>query len=197
MNKIEYIWRELLYRSIEEKNADFRLSELAEKFGLSTSMVSHALYPLRKAGMVQVGKNNSKVVDAYRLLFFWATRRDVVGDIVYKTYNPMTVFAIEASMPSDVLPTAYSAVRFYSSQMPADYETVYFYSLNPQEIMARFPLNIKKEANIYILKQDPFLRVYKKTPPAQIFADLWNLPQWYGNEYREAVISRIKGQLGL
>ena len=113
MLKIEYIWRELLYRSIEKKNPYFTLSELGKTFHLSTSVVSHAVSPLRELHLVEIAKIKSKVVDVEKLLFFWATRRNLKKDIIYKTHSHLPVFGQEASMPTDVIPTAYSAFRFY------------------------------------------------------------------------------------
>ncbi|PJC81613.1 hypothetical protein CO007_03740, partial [Candidatus Roizmanbacteria bacterium CG_4_8_14_3_um_filter_36_10] len=98
MLKIEYIWRELLYRSIEESRPDFTITELSKIFNLSTSVVSHALKPLKELGIVKINKKNSKILDAERLLFFWATRRNLKKELIYSTYNPLPVQEREASM---------------------------------------------------------------------------------------------------
>lgn len=198
MLKIEYVWRELLYRAIEEKNPDFAIVELAKIFRLSTSLVSHALFPLRELNIVKIGKTKSKIIDAERLLFFWATRRNFKKDIIYQTYNNLPVFEREAAMPTDVSPTAYSAFHFYfKDPLPAEYENIYFYAERLEEIKKRFPLKPKKEANIFILKADPYLRKYKKITLAQIFSDLWNLPEWYAKDFQEAVLLKIKEAMGL
>ncbi|PIV09088.1 hypothetical protein COS51_05000 [Candidatus Roizmanbacteria bacterium CG03_land_8_20_14_0_80_36_21] len=134
MLKIEYIWRELLYRSIEESRPDFTITELSKIFNLSTSVVSHALKPLKELGIVKINKKNSKILDAERLLFFWATRRNLKKELIYSTYNPLPVQEREASMPSKVIPTAYSAFRMYFGNPPADYENIYFYAKNLSEV---------------------------------------------------------------
>jgi hypothetical protein len=198
MLKIEYIWRELLYRAIEQKKPNFAIIELAKMFKLSTSLVSHALFPLRDLNIVKIGKINSQIIDAERLLFFWATRRSFNKDIVYQTYDHLPVFEREALMPPDVFPTAYSAFHFYFKEpLPADYENIYFYSQRLEEVKKRFPQNSKKKANTFILKGDPYLKKYKKTTLAQIFSDLWNLPDWYGKDFQEAVLLKIKQKIGL
>jgi len=196
MLKIEYIWRELLYKAIEEGNPYFTITELARKFHLSTSVVSHATSPLRDLNIVEIGKIKSKVIDSEKLLFFWATRRSLKKDVIYQTRSPLSVFEREALMPADIVPTAYSACRLYFNLLPSDYEKVYFYGDDLEEIEKRFPKNTR-EANIFILKKDPFLALYKKNPMGQIFADLWNLPDWYAKEFQEALLEKIKERIGL
>lgn len=197
MLKIEYIWRELLYRAIEKKAPDFTLQALAGQFNLSTSVVAHALKPLRDLNMVKIGKTISSVIDSERLLFFWATRRNVKKEIIYQTHSSLPVFEREASMPADVFPTAYSACRLYYNLTPADYENIYFYADNGDEIKKRFPDNPKKSPNLFIVRQDEYLPHYKKTTLAQIFADVWNLPEWYAKDFQEAILLKIKSKIGL
>ena len=136
-------------------------------------------------------------MDVERLLFFWATRRNLKKDLIYSTHSDLLIQERETSMPSTVLPTAYSAFGFYFGDPPADYENVYFYAKNDSEIKKRFPKLGKKTNNIFILKQDPFMKKYKKLPLAQIFADLWNLPEWYAKEFSEAILIKIKEKIGL
>ena len=198
MLKIEYVWRELLYRVIEQRNPDFTLLELSKKFSLSTSVISHAVDPLRDLKIVEIRKTRSRIVDAEKLLFFWATRRNLKKDIIYTAFSGLPVFEKEALMPADCLPTAYSFFRLYFKEpLPADYTEVYFYVWNVEEVEKRFPPQPKKEHNIFILQADPYLSKYKKPPLAQVFADLWNLPQWYAKEYTDALLEKIKTLLGL
>lgn len=197
MLKIEFIWRELLYRSIEKKQPNFSINELADRFSLSTSMVSHALHPLRELKIVEVGKTSSQVLDAEKLLFFWATRRRIEKDIIYKTYYPQDIFEIESLMPPQTTPTAYSACRLYLDINPSDYDKVYYYASNDEEISKRFPQNKKNKINIHVLQKDKFLASYKTIPIAQVFVDLWALPDWYAREFRDALLNKIKTELGI
>ena len=197
MLKIELIWRELLFRAIEKKKPDFSIKELADRFAMSTSVVSHALNPLREMRMVTIGKRSSRVIDSEKLLFFWATRRRVEKDIIYKTYDPQEVVQIESLMPPHVIPTAYSACRLYFDINPSDYDKVYYYASNAEDIIKRFPDSGVKKVNIHILKKDDFLGRYKAIPLAQVFADLWALPDWYAREFREALLTKIKTKIGL
>lgn len=196
MLKIEYVWRELLYQAIEKNNPTFSISLLAKKFSLSTSVVSHALFPLKELKIVNVRKIGSEVRDVERLLTFWATRRNLKKDIVYQTFSSIPVFERETLMPAEVSPTAFSAFRLYFKNVPADYENIYFYTSNPDFVKKRFPESPKKQSNIFILRKDPFFKLYKKTTLAQIYADLWNLHEWYAKDFLEAAILQIKAKLG-
>ena len=197
MLKIEYVWRELLYQAIDKHQANFTIINLARKFKLSTSLISHALAPLRQLGMISVGKNKSSVVDTEKLLYFWATRRNLKKDIIYQTYSPLTPFEREGLMPADVIPTAYSAYHFYYHELPADYENIYFYGYQPAQIKKRFPESLKKKANLFILKPDPYLKSYQRIPTAQIFVDLWNVSDWYAKDFSDALLLKIKEKIGL
>lgn len=197
MLKIEYIWRELLFRAIEEHNPSFTITGLSQKFNLSTSVVSHALGPLRELNIVVIGKTRSKVTDVERFLLFWATRRNMKKDVIYQTFSSLPVMEIEASLPPDVYPTCYTAYRLYYDNPPADYQKVYCYAKNTDEVKKRFPEIHKHDGNIFILDQDPYLSLYKTTPMAQIFVDLWNMTDWYSKEFSESLLVKIRGRIGL
>ena len=196
MLKIEYIWRELLDRAIEKKNPDFTITELAKKYALSTSVVNHALIPLRSLNIVKINKTSSKVVDWERLLFFWATRRNLKKDIIYSTFSPLPAYDREGLMPPDVIPTVFTAFRYLLNKTPADYDHIYFYSNKIEKIIKRFPKS-RRPPNIFILKPDPYLLKLKKLGLAQLFVDLWNLPEWYAKDFQETVLLEIRKKLGL
>jgi len=193
MLKIEYIWRELLDRTIEKGNPEFTITELAKKYSLSTSVVNHALIPLRELNIVKINKLFSSVIDWERLLFFWATRRNIKKEIVYSTYSDLSVHDREGYMPSSVIPTAYSSFRLRFKRIPADYDNIYFYSDNTKDIIKRFPFK-KGSPNIFILKPDFYLLKSKELGLAQLFADTWNLPEWYAKDFQEAIILEIKNR---
>jgi len=194
MFKIEYIWRELLDRVIEERNPDFTITELAKKYSLSTSVVNHALNPLRNLNIVKINKTLSKVVDWERLLFFWATRRNLKKDIIYSTFSPLPVYDREGLMPSEVISTGFTSFRYLLNKTPADYDHIYFYSNKIEKITKRFPNN-KRPSNIFILRPDPYLLKSKKLGLAQLFVDLWNLPEWYAREFQLETLTRIREEL--
>ncbi len=194
MHKIEYIWRELLNQAIENNNPEFTITSLAKKYSLSTSVVNHALIPLKELNIVKINKFKSKVIDWERLLFFWATRRILKKDIIYSTYSNLLVYDREGLMPANVIPTAYTAFRIKFKQLPADYDNIYFYSNDLESIKKRFPEK-KGIPNIFILKPDPYLLKAKEVGLAQLFVDLWNLPQWYAKDFQEATLLEIKKRL--
>ncbi|MDO9027951.1 MAG: hypothetical protein Q7U68_03725 [Candidatus Roizmanbacteria bacterium] len=195
MLKIEYIWRELLDRVIEKRNPEFTITELAKKYALSTSVVNHALIPLRNLNIVKINKTSSKVVDWERLLFFWATRRNLKKEIIYSTFSPLPVYDREGLMPPEVIPTVFTAFRLKFKRIPADYDHIYFYSNKIEKIIKRFPKN-SRPPNIFILKPDRYLLKFKKLGLAQLFVDLWNLPEWYAKDFQEAVLLEIRKRLG-
>jgi len=196
MLKIEYIWRDLLNRVIERKNPDFTITELGEKYSLSTSVVSHALIPLRRLNIVHISKTSSRVVDWERLLLFWATRRNLRKEIVYSTFSNLPVYDREGLMPAEVIPTAYTAFRVKFKRIPADYDHIYFYSKAVEKVVERFPKN-KGTANIFILKPDPYLQQAGKLSLAQLFVDFWNLPEWYARDFANSLLLVIKKTVGL
>src|SRR3989338_6584958 len=95
MLKIEAIWRELLYQSIENRNITFKTTDLASKYKLSLSTVHHSLIPLSNLGIVKIGKRISEIRDMERLLMYWATRRDLKKDICYQTFCQLPISEIE------------------------------------------------------------------------------------------------------
>ena len=191
MLKIEYVWRELLDRVIEKRNPDFTITELAKKYSLSTSVVNHALIPLRNLNIVKINKTSSKVIDWERLLFFWATKRSLKKDIIYSTFSFLPVYDREGLMPSDVISTGYTGFRYLLKKTPADYDHTYFYSNKIEKIIKRFPKS-KRPPNIFILKPDPYLLKSKKLGLTQLFVDLWNLPEWYSKDFQETTLLEIR-----
>lgn len=196
MLKIEYIWRELLYQTIEVKNPFFQVNQLAKKFRLSTSVVAHSLAPLKGLGIIKVNKTRSQVINAEKLLFYWATRRKLAKDILYQTHTSLPIKETESSLPPNVHLTAFSAMRLYYQRTPADYDHIYLYCDKIDTVRMRF-LPKKGEANLFVLAQDPFLSLYPRTPLGQIFADLWNLPEWYARDFWQDLYGLIQAQIGL
>lgn len=197
MLKIEYVWRELLFQAIECQNSRFSTSDLSQKFNLSTSMVFHALKPLRKLHMVEIGKRNSYVVDVEKFLFFSATKRNFYKDVIYETRSELSPRDLENSMPQDVVPTCYSAYNRMFNFAPADYDRIYYYAYDLEDIQRRFPLKKTTYPNLIILRPDPFLKIYKNLPLAQLFADLWNLTEWQSHDFTNALLLKIKTKVGL
>lgn len=198
MKKIEFIWREVLTAALEDHRVDFEQKELASQFNLSTGTAFHSLKKPRGIGAIEVSGRGFRLVDFEKLLFYWATQRNLKNDLVYETHASLPVMEIEGLMPPKVTPTAYTAYRFIFGDPPADYDQVYFYTRDLAFVKDRFPPQKKKPANIFILKPDPWLDNYQPKPPlVQTFVDLWNLSEWYAKDFQNALLEKMREKLGL
>ena len=178
--------KELVYRQLLLKPETTQL-ELSQVLGISLSTVNNAVKPLREMGAVQVGKRKLRVTDTEKLLLYWASVRNLSGEIMYRTRVELPVDEIERSMPPDILFTAFSGYRLRYGDVPADYSEVYVYvsSQELDSIKTRFPES-KKVSNLYVLESDEHLQGLSRdgiAPDCQLFVDLWNLPEWYAREF--------------
>ena len=193
MKKIEFVYREILFQAIEKKQRRLTQSFLSKELKMSLSMVNHALAPLRKMNAIDVKQRGFEVIDAKKILYYWASIRDLEKDIIYKTRADMPVYKIENSMPDNIIYGAYSAYKLKFKDVPSDYSEVYVYS--NEDLKERFPES-KKTANLLILKKDEFMDKYGKlTTMAQTFVDLWNIKEWYAKEFLKAMEEKISGIL--
>lgn len=191
MKKIEIIWRELLCQAIEKKNRQFTQKELAEKFNFSTSTIFQALKTPRKMGAARVTGRFFVLEDPEKLLYHWASTRDLKRDVIFSTRVESPVLEIEGKMPPNTTFGGYSSARQQLAEPPADYDKVYVYSQNLEAIKERFGFQKGKE-NLIVLKPDEFLTDYGQTTTlAQTFVDLWNLPEWYAKEFTGALKKKI------
>jgi len=185
MFKKEIIWREISYQKIEKKKGKFQQKELAEKFKFSLSTVHNALKIPRKTGAVKVTGRFFVLENLEKMLYLWATFRKLKKDIIYQTFSNKSVKEIEALMPEKVIFGAYSAYLRKFDSAPADYDKVYVYIEKEylDDFKERFPYK-KGEPNIILLEADRFLKEYGKiTPFCQTFIDIWNLPEWYAQDF--------------
>ena len=187
MFKKEIIWREILYQTLEKKHNNFTQKELAQKFNFSLSTVFNALKIPRLSGAIEVKGRFFRIIDKHKFLNIWATHRNLEKDVIYQTRVDLPVQKIEGQLPNVAFPTAYSAYRLKFNDSPADYDKVYVYIDNLEEIQKRFPIK-KGNANLIVLRADNFLLNYKPFPPlAQIYVDLWNLGEWYARDFIEGL----------
>ncbi|KKU92049.1 MAG: hypothetical protein UY21_C0006G0016 [Microgenomates group bacterium GW2011_GWA1_48_10] len=193
MKKIELIWREILENG--QKDPVFEQKELASRLGLSTSTVFAALEPLRAIGAVTVGGRGFRLTNFSKVLFFWATHRNLAKDIVYKTRVDLPMVEIEGLVDNETIYGAYSAGRRLLGQAPADYDKVYLYASKTDNLIRRFP-RAGGAANVFVLQADPGLPAFgKMTPVSQTFVDLWNLPDWFAQDFLEALKEKFYGGL--
>lgn len=191
LNKKEIIWREILYGTIEKKVRQFTQKELANKFGFSLSTIFNALKVPRASGAIEVSGKFFVVRDQEKFLNIWATFRNINKDIVYQTRVEKPVTEIEGLMPSSAIFTACTAFRLKFNETPADYDRVYVYCADLEEIRKRFPLQ-KGNANLIILKPDAELKNYGTiVSMSQMYVDLWNLSEWYAKDFLNALKEKI------
>ncbi len=191
MKQIEVIYREILYKAIEEKNKTLTQSELSKNLNVSLSTVNHALKPLKNMGAIKIDLRNFKILDVKKILYYWASVRNLNKDIIYSTRVEMPISKIESNMPNNIVFAAYSAYKFKFKDVLADYSEVYVYG-NREDIKKRFPENINKP-NLFVLKLDDNIEKYGKTTSiGNTFADLWNLREWYAKEFLKAFEVKIE-----
>lgn len=191
MKKIEMIWREILFQTIEKSNHQFTQKELARTLGVSTSTIFQALKSLRRIGAVRVTGRFFIVEDTEKILYHWASIRDLQKDIIFKGRVNLPVFEIEGMMPANVVFGSYSAARHILGDVPADYDTVYVYAEDLDHIRSRFEFR-KGRSNLTVLKADKLvLRYGLKTTLAQTFVDLWNVSDWQAKDFTHALKDKI------
>lgn len=196
MKKIEFIWRHLLYETVERRATSFRQQDLAASFGISSSTVNAALTPIRRLGAVRVGGRGFTVTDYEKILYHWANHRNLGTDLIRAIHINLPINAIEGSLPNTTVPTAYTAVRERLGEPAADYDKVYCYTDAPDDVLQRFENDVTKGTpNLFLLRSDPFLSRYPTIPLAQLFVDLWNLSDWYAKDFVQQVKEAINGLL--
>src|SRR3989344_7122877 len=120
MKKIELVYKKILDEVIEKKNKKLTQAEISRALQISLSTVNLALEHLKKMNAVEVNNRNFTIVNAKKILFYWASIRNLEKDIVYGTRVDKSVVEIEKNMPPGVLFGAYSAYKFIFKDMPAD-----------------------------------------------------------------------------
>lgn len=187
MKANELIYRELLKNSMENGKSVFTQLELSKSLEVSLSTVHNALAPLRKMGAIKVNQRNFEIINTKKILYYWASTRNIEKDIIYKTRADFkgTIAEIEKQMPPSAVFGAYTAYKYRYKDAPSDYSEVYVYCPDQEvnEIKKRFPEKIVNP-NIFVLRKD-----FKDTemPAAHIFVDLWNIKEWYASEFLKAL----------
>lgn len=193
MKKTEIIWRDILENA--PKNPVFEQKKLAEKYSFSTSTVFAAVDPLRHIGGTEVTGRNFRVTNFEKILLYWATHRNLAKDIIYSTFIDLPVLEIEGLIDSETIYGAYSAARILLKVVPSEYDKVYLYTTNLKSLQQRFP-KTKGPANVFILTADPYLSSFGKTTPlSQTFVDLWNMKDWYAEEFLKTLKEKYYGFL--
>jgi len=202
MRKIETIYNEILFRVIEKNEFVLTQSELSKKLRISLSIVNSALKKLDSIGAVRIRQRNFQVLDVKKILYLWASIRNLKRDIIFQARIELPVREIERLFP-DVFYTAYSAYKFYFNDVPADYSEFYVYADEKELeiIKKRFSNILKKDKkseinpNLFVLKKDRAMDLYERITLGQMFVDLWNLREWYAKDFLDSMENKIKNKI--
>jgi predicted transcriptional regulator len=190
MKKQEAVYRDILYNAMEKKEFFFTQSELSKRLNLSLSNINIAIKRLSLMGAVKIEQRGFKVIDIRKILYFWASVRNLEKDILFKVRIEAPVREIERMMPNAVF-TGYTAYKLKFNEVPADYSEVYAYA--DEEELGTIKKRIanlrlcEDNPNLIVLKKDDLLKIYNSIPIAQIFADLWNMKEWYAKEFIKSI----------
>ncbi len=189
MLKSEQVYREILFQAMERQNKRLTQSYLASSLGISLSTVNLAVRPLARMNSIKIGRRGFAAIDVKKILYYWASIRNLDRDIIYKTRIKEPVRDIEKQMPDDIVFSAFSAYKFKFKDVPADYSEVYVYG--SEKLKQRWKIQAGNP-NLFVLHKDSLMDKYGKTVTlANLFVDLWNLRQWYAKDFLNALEGKI------
>lgn len=194
MKKIETIWHHLLWQALEKKQYKHTQMDMANCFGYSLSTVNLALEKPTQIGAIRKTSRFFVLNDFKKLLYYWATNRNLIKDIVYKTYFSGSVTKAESLVPPEAIYAGYTAGKKILSEASADYTKLYFYIDNSRidEVKKRFPKQKTGETEVLALKLNPTEKSYGKvTTLPQTFIDVWNMADWYAKDFVKCLEKRI------
>lgn len=192
MKKIEIVWCQLLVNVLESREIRFQIQELAHKLQMSLSTVHHSLIELREMGAVEVGGNGGQIIDTEKILMHWANNRRLTKDILEKKMVKGSVAEVEGLLPSGSVLGAYSAVKSWFKEAPADYTSVYVYHKQPEKVQERFEGEEGHETELVVLKLDSRLPIKGETTSlGHTLVDLWNIKDWMTKDF----IKRVREEM--
>ncbi len=182
MKKHERIYREILIQILNKKER-FSQLELSKKCYVSLGLVNKTIKKLEEMGAVEIFPMQFHVLDASRIIWDWAAKRNIHKDISERYCLDMQTTKIEKSSP--FILTAYSGWRFVNKSIPFDYNHVYAYVPESQRELLKIwlkdkPIKNGRENFFIIFTKDEHLikNSPKKTAPVpQIFVDLYSLSE--------------------
>lgn len=194
MQKIETIWHDLLWGALEKGEFRHTQKSLSDKYGYSLSTVNLAVKSLARIGGIKMSGKFFTVSDIKKILFYWATHRNLEKDTIYETYVGEPVSEIEGLVPNEAIFACYTSAKEILKEAPSDYSKVYFYfdENNLDVVKKRFPFNKSENPNLFVLKAYSWQKDYgQATSLPQTFVDLWNLSDWYAKDFLAALERRI------
>lgn len=198
MKKYERIYREIL-SGILDKKGRFTQLELSKKCHVSIALVNRTVRGLYEIGAVEIFPMQFRVIDASKILFDWAAKRNIYKDINEKYCIDMKATEIEKSSP--FILTAYSAWRLISKSVPFEYNKVYVYVPKNEEGLLRIwlkdkPVKKGKENFFVIFTDDEHLveNSRKKIAPIpQIFVDTYSLSGLESKYFIKDILNKYPG----
>lgn len=197
MKKIETIWHYLLFEALEHKKYRHTQAGLAAHFHYSTSTINLSLVKPEAVGAVRKSGKFFVLTDPIKLLYIWATLRNLSRDIIYSTRSDLAIGELEGLAPPNAHYGLYSATAKIFSEPPADYSTLYLY-LDPSELAlakTRYPVSQSGNHQIVILKNPPYLPLPNLTSLPHTYVDIWNVNDWYAVEFLHSLEDKIHGLL--
>lgn len=196
MKKIETIWHHLLWEALEHKKFHHTQQELAREFGYSLSTVHLAIIKAANIGAVRIGPKSLALQNAKKLLYYWASVRNLARSISYSTYYEGPIIKTQGELPPGGIYGGYTAAKHILATAPADYDKIYYYCLSPEDFKTRFPPNHKYPDNIFALSL-PGIKEYTARYPGGItslphtFVDIWNMADWFAADFIAALEEKI------
>ena len=182
MKKYERIYREILVGILNKKER-FNQLELSKKCYISIGLVNKTLKKLKEIGAVEIFPMQFRVLDASKILFDWATKRNLNKEIQEKYCIDMNTTQLENSLP--FILTAYSGWRMLNKSIPFEYNKVYTYI--PKDEKSLFEIWIKDKPitkgreNLFVTFTDDKHLIENSTkkiaPIPQIFVDIYSLSE--------------------
>ena len=197
MTKTETIWHLILNTALHERKFKLTQAQIAQTTGFSLSTVNAAIDKPAKIGAIRKETKFFVLQDVFKLLYFWASNRNLSADIIFEASINMDIQSVESFMPDNIIYACYSASKYILQHNvpPADYAKVYVYSDNTtlQQLKLRFPkLKRGDNNNLFVISKSQHLITTKgHTTLANTFVDIWNLSDWYADDYLKALEERI------
>lgn len=198
MKKIETVWHHILWLALTERQFKHTQQSLAKFFGYSLSTINHALTAPTQLGAIRKESKFFVLENFQKLLYYWASIRNLENDLIYQTYFRADILEIEGLLLPESIYAGYSAGRRILKEAPADYSKVYCYfsEADITKVKERFPENKEKPANLFVLKQHLAMKNYGLvTTLPQTFVDIWNLKDWFSRDFTQKLEEKINGIL--
>jgi len=195
MKKYERIYREIL-NGILNKKEKFSQLELSKKCYVSIGLVNKTLKKLKEIGAVEIFPMQFRILDTSKIIFDWATKRNLNKEVSEKYFIDMKTAEIEKSLP--FILTAYSAWRLLTKSIPFEYSKVYVYVPETQRDIFKMwlkdnPVKKGRENLFVIFTEDKHLIENSKkkiAPLPQIFVDIYSLPEFESKYFIKDILEK-------